>query len=570
MKSKTFLALIRFRRKYRIVIYICAVLILSFYLRTFNINWDDGYYFHPDERAIIMFAVPLSFPVSISQFLTPESPLNPHFFAYGTLPLYLVRILGEIFSVINPLFREYAGMYMIGRIVSALADTGTVFLVFLIAANLFSKRTGLFAAFLYACSVFPIQASHFYAVDSLLTFFTTAVVLLLLKISNYHQLRYYLLLGAALGLALSTKVSSAIFVILLLITFSYIFYRFKSQRVKTLFYSSLTFFTALFLFIATQPYALIDFVSFIEQVNLQSQMSKNAFIFPYTLQYVGKIPYLYELKNILLWGQGPFIFCLEVVGFIILLIHFFKKSKMHNFPVFLIFFTLLFYFLVFGKFAVGWMRYMLPIYPLLSIFGGYFISNVLVGLIPAEVKSKFYLQKALLFLFCALILLYPVSFLSIYLEPNTRLQASEWMHKNIAPGSTIAVEHWDDSLPVTQNDRYAHLTLPLYEPDTIEKWKAINQTLKNADYIAIASNRLYAPLQRLTDCDRLPPDKCYLKTSNYYKLLFSEKLGFKKVAEFSEYPTVPFLNIELPDDDADESFTVYDHPKVIIFKRMND
>ncbi|MDO8270201.1 MAG: hypothetical protein Q7T54_06050, partial [Candidatus Levybacteria bacterium] len=79
-------------------------------------------------------------------------------------------------------------------------------------------------------------------------------------------------------------------------------------------------------------------------------------------------------------------------------------------------------------------------------------------------------------------------------------------------------------------------------------------------------NRLYVPLQKLNDCENLPPGKCYPITTSYYQNLFAGKRGFKKVAEFSQYPTIPFLNIKLNDQGADESFTVYDHPKIIIFK----
>ena len=46
----------------------------------------------------------------------------------------------------------------------------------------------------------------------------------------------------------------------------------------------------------------------------QRQMTYDAFTFPYTLQYVGKIPYLYELKNIFLWGQGPILASLSFIG----------------------------------------------------------------------------------------------------------------------------------------------------------------------------------------------------------------------------------------------------------------
>ena len=113
---------------------------------------------------------------------------------------------------------------------------------------------------------------------------------------------------------------------------------------------------------------------------------------------------------------------------------------------------------------------------------------------------------------------------------------------------------------------YQFLEMPMYEPDSSElKWQKVKQNLKEADYLVLASNRLYVPLQKLNDCQKYKV--CYPKTALYYKKLFKEELGFQRVAEFSSYPTVPILNWSIKDDQADESFTVYDHPKVIIFKK---
>jgi len=39
------------------------------------------------------------------------------------------------------------------------------------------------------------------------------------------------------------------------------------------------------------------------------------------------------------------------------------------------------------------------------------------------------------------------------------------------------------------------------------------------------------------------------------------------VAEITSYPAVPIFGIQIPDYSADESFTVYDHPRVLIFKK---
>ena len=96
----------------------------------------------------------------------------------------------------------------------------------------------------------------------------------------------------------------------------------------------------------------------------------------------------------------------------------------------------------------------------------------------------------------------------------------------------------------------------------------------------LASNRLYASIPRL------PPR--YPLTIAYYRALFSERLGFELVADFTSYPQLgpfvfpdqecPFplaeadyryqeapIEVRLPP--AEEAFSVYDHPRVLIFRK---
>ena len=99
----------------------------------------------------------------------------------------------------------------------------------------------------------------------------------------------------------------------------------------------------------------------------------------------------------------------------------------------------------------------------------------------------------------------------------------------------------------------------------------IYQTIHKADYIIVASNRLYAPLQRISkNCQewKVPPERCSHNANRYYEKLFNGELGYKKIAEFENLPTIPLVNIPINDQNADESFTVYDHPKVMIFEKI--
>ncbi len=72
----------------KLKIVLLGILLLGFAVRVYGLNWDQGHHLHPDERAIVIFALPLELPSSLSEFFSKDSPLNRHFFAYGTLSLY--------------------------------------------------------------------------------------------------------------------------------------------------------------------------------------------------------------------------------------------------------------------------------------------------------------------------------------------------------------------------------------------------------------------------------------------------------------------------------------------------
>lgn len=567
------------RKKISVLLF-CIISFGAFF-RLYNIQWDQGYHLHPDERAIIMYVLSLHLPTSLQEFFTPQSPLNPHFFAYGNFPLYLLKSISTLAGLIDLHYEEYDGLTLLGRTLSALFDIGTMFLLYKIGKSFFSVFIGLSAVFFYAISVFPIQAAHFYAVDTMLTFFVVWTLYRLLLFYRHPSLFRACLVGISFGLCLVTKISAmpllAAITVTLLLDFLLIFVRqphkphiwfphiplFLKRLIKD---SAVILVTTGSTFALLQPYALIDFDNFLMQNVLQSQMTRDAFVFPYTLQYVGIIPYVYELKNVFLWGQGPL---LATVTFLGTIYCFFLLSKLHKQPekaaLSILFTFFLTYFAVVGSFAVGWMRYMLPLYPLLCLFGAIFFVAMLLR-IPVSFDKRLLSFVFLLFTFSLLI--WPLSFLSIYTKPHTRVTASAWITQTIPPGKTLAVEHWDDSLPLFKQHDYQIEILELYNPDTEQKWQTINTQLSKTDYLILASNRLYTPLQKLTDCQNLPSFKCYPKTAQYYQDLFAGKRGFKKIAEFTNYPTIPFTSFTITDQSADESFTVYDHPKVTIFKKQ--
>ncbi len=519
-----------------------AILGLALLLRLYGINWDLGGHLHPDERQLIFVADRIHF----------FDKLNPEFFNYGTLPIYLLKGTSQLLSIFfGAALTNYDGMLYVGRGLSIIASLAIIWLIYRITLLLFKhKKTAYFASFFYSISFFTIQNSHFFIVDQFLTLCLTLLLYISLLYLKSPSIKKIVLIAAAFAAAITSKISGAIALPPLLIIF--FIFPLNKKRVQSL---GIFFICALLFSFIFMPYTYLAWPQFTLDIKTQLQLAKNAYAFPYTLQYVGTLPYLYYLKNIILWGLGPFISTLSIVGMFVYFNLLKKDKSTYKLHIFTITLYAL-YFLYIGQSAVKFMRYMLPMYPFFAILAA-IASDRLLSSKKIPVKFFFYTLAV-----CTIV--WTLAFVNIYSSQHTRLAATDWIIKNIPAGSTLAVEHWDDRLAGNRMDLYRFEELTLYDiPDDSAKWNILDGKLARSDYIIIASNRLYVPLQRLTDCTKYKV--CYPRTARYYPDLFGGKLSFHKVAEFAAPPSI--FGIRIDDLGADESFTVYDHPKIMIFKK---
>ncbi len=158
-------------------------------------------------------------------------------------------------------------------------------------------------------------------------------------------------------------------------------------------------------------------------------------------------------------------------------------------------------------------------------------------------------------------------------------------------GDKQAIESsWDDSLPYPMDgynpfDYYtgiyrSDLNFEVYWDDNTDKLKRMESILNQADYLFISSNRQYATTVRVPERYPLtteyyrqlmgcPEDKDLVWCYNVAKPgMFQGNLGFELAAVFQSNPNLG--NLEFNTQFAEEAFTVYDAPKVLIFKKTSD
>ena len=155
-------------------------------------------------------------------------------------------------------------------------------------------------------------------------------------------------------------------------------------------------------------------------------------------------------------------------------------------------------------------------------------------------------------------------------------------------GATIANEtDYDYPLPLRVDGYDAFggiyrgdLNLQVYWPDNAEKLDRFITILNETDYILIPTNHQYGQITRV-------PERYPLTTLYYRELIgcpeekeiiwcyrvgqpgqFEGRLGYDLVAVFETYPKLGPIVIN--DQAAEEAFTFYDHPKVMVFRKGED
>jgi 4-amino-4-deoxy-L-arabinose transferase-like glycosyltransferase len=454
--------------------------------------------------------------------------------------------------------------------------------------------------------------------------------------ANAGSLRWgwWLLSGVAIGLAVGSKFAAVmLFVPLLLAAWAV-------AGARWLRWLLLGGGTAVFTFALTNPFALLDFGCevitpirwgidtyrvnwgncYLQNIVTQNYMVQGRSALAFTYQYDGTLSYLYYAEMLLRWGTGPLLGLLALVGlawavwrglrpFFPWLSMFWTKrpsawrdglvrvwqraqQPIPHLPHYLLLSWVVPYLLTTGNFQVKFMRYLLPVTPILLLYGA---ALVWEGRRTEDGGRRRWRWgvTAVTLLFTGL---YALAFVNMYGQPHPWAEASRWVYASLPPGTLILSEQWDDALPSTmvvdgrsrfrseyENQELTWLT-GSGRLDNEAKLRQNLTLLAEADYLTIMSDRVYGVTPRL-------PQR-YPLSGQYHQLLFDGQLGYEPVAVFGRFPHLGSVHL-VPDHfgwpgltpptavsdyldqhpglhlgRADESFTVYDQPLTIIFRKV--
>lgn len=297
------------------------------------------------------------------------------------------------------------------------------------------------------------------------------------------------------------------------------------------------------------PYVLLAFNEFRRDVAIPISMVKHQEIlfadYDMDLDVYGRGPvWLYYSTNVMYYGMGILLQIVSIIGFILAL---FKRKAADL----LLLSWVVPYFLLMGFAKAALVRYLTPLCPFFMIFG----ANMLLslpsasgGLTRISLRVRQFALPVLVVGILSYSLLYSLTYDHLMAQKDVRIEALEWIQKNIPKGSIIAVTflvHWYTP-PISKED-YKIETTGL-DPEMIRA--------KKFDYFVI-SNYEYRQFFRLRDM--------FPNETKAMDILMNGD-GFRQVGHFERRPEL--FGFSLPAYSPPHDW-MYPFPTIRIIQKMS-
>ncbi len=572
-----------------------ALILLAVYTRTVGLDWGLPYPFHPDERNIADGILRLECPFegdTMTERL--QSCMNPGFYAYGQAPIYVGYVGIQVWHALvgklgtQPTFIEAIVSLRIQSVVYSLLTLYVLYLIvgLLIRKMKLKKSFSLKTIALLGLSVFIfqpyfIQFSHFGTTESLLMLLYSSVIYISMLIYEKLTVKNAIVVSVLLGISAGVKISSLFFTLLPgLVVVYYLLTKTKGDvptKVQSIArYGLLMIGVTLATAVVTSPHYLLNYTDFLSSMNYEISVGNGLPVF-YTRQFELTLPYIFQFAKIFPYSHGFLQLALFTFGFILL--------PWKNPYVNILRLAFLLFFVPTGGVYTKWARFMAPVMPVMTLIAFVYVikqDRVLFRIVP------------LIFLVIA-----GLSYLNVYRTEDVRFQASRWMAENIAPGSQVMIETANVvNLPVTipyDQRSNNHMQVTVVDPYNADRDVNTRQhlihTFNSSDYVVIASRRVFAnhtcwiPDRSVADAINYQvnplfsgksDDWCdYVRETyplvNELFAVLNNTSRYELVATFTDFPQISLFGqvlYEINDEQAEEAWTVFDHPVVRIYKRV--
>ena len=419
--------------------------------------------------------------------------LNPHFYDYPTLYMYLQALVATARFLAGAMRGEWASLaqappeafYLWGRALTAALGTATVWLVYRIGMR-WDHRTALLAAVMFAVMPLHVRESHFVLTDVPTTFFVMLTLLLSLRAHERASARDFALAGVAVGLAAGTKYNGAV-VLLVPLLCCVLTPAVRPSRTIALLW---TLAATLAAFLLVAPYTFLDLPVFLNQFARLSGEYRT--ISPG--QEAVWLSYLKHLRNAL----GTPGSAVVIAGLALGVFRAIAGPSRTKWIAAIAFPVIYFRFISNQNIVFG--RYLLPLLPFLSLLGATAVVTIVDELRRTTLPAR--ARDAVVVALTA-ILIAPPAYTAIAFDANaarvwTTEQAYHWILQSIPKGSKVTMESRAILLPEAYEINYvAQLRL----------WPVDHFVAQNVEYLVASSQCYGAYLDTAHDGPRKYPQE---------------------------------------------------------------
>lgn len=372
---------------------------------------------------------------------SPLRAFNPGTFNYPSLYKYMVLCLYIIYFLIGIITGNYhsiaevlaeyemhpVNFYLINRFLSASFGVATVFVVYKMTEYFLDKKTAVISAIFLSLAHLHVRDSHFGTVDVPLTFFIMCSMYFIVKANKERAFKNYFMAGICTGLAASTKYQGILLFIPMFAAHCLNIAEEKDKKMRLIFDGRILSFllAAIIFFLLGTPYAILSFSNFISDILYESAHLK------YGHGIILGAGWWYHIRYSLFYGLGWSLLAASLLGIIVLAGTNIKKALiLCSFPFI--------YYIYMGRGNTVFLRYAIPLVPFLCITAAVFTIYISSKL--ASRLASF--SSNILTYFLAAVILLPSAHnvvLSdrLLAKKDNRLQAAEWINKNITKASSI-------------------------------------------------------------------------------------------------------------------------------------
>ncbi len=545
-----------------------AILAVSLTLRLAGTSWDGFTGLHPDERHLLFVSTDMlsrwadqrfaSLSFYELWFATGTSPLDLRYggktFVYGEMPILVVVIWAKLAGITG-----WDKIMELGRNLTAVVECSSALAVFMGSYRLSRSSVGAIVAAIF-CAAAPaaLQQANFFTVDGWLMACTAWSCVAFISLAQTGRMSRAACVGLTVGLALACKLTGALLIFPALFAL-FIVARDYSYRQASM-AAVIALLTAAATFRLLNPFAFAGpgllglhfsdgFLKGLEELKNLSTLID----FPPNWQWIAGYSAIEFLRDFALFGCGPLLVIMVLASGV------WRKYWTWTAAVPVMVASL---FIVQPMtMQASALRYAAPAIPAMALVAG----------LPVAAMSRMVSGLGGVTALVVLAVWWGSGVVIMHGSDHSRIIASKWLWSKDKGTVLVNETGWDDGLPVPvvlpgetemlwaeSKEHFKFLTFQITDPDTPEKAKRMATMLAEADLVIQSSGRQRDVMPRLAA--RFP-------MTRYYYTTLEKELCLRQVFQSGGMYPLPLLPFD--DGFVQEPWTVYDHPRVIIYERRS-